>query len=113
MFVGGIWFRDYEVGIGKNDSTPEGSFEITTKIENPPWHWQGRVIPPEDQENILGTRWMGFKNKPGLSGYGIHGTRDPSSVPGAVSSGCIRMRNGDVESLFELVPHGAVVTIRG
>ena len=113
VFVGGIWFRDYEVGIGKNDSTPEGSFEITTKIENPPWHWQGRVIPPEDQENILGTRWMGFKNKPGLSGYGIHGTRDPSSVPGAVSSGCIRMRNGDVESLFELVPHGAVVTIRG
>jgi lipoprotein-anchoring transpeptidase ErfK/SrfK len=112
VYVGDIWFKEYSVGIGKDNATPETEFEIDTKIENPPWHWNGRIIPPEDPENILGTRWMGFKKKPGLQGFGIHGARDPSSVPGAVSKGCIRMKNEEVEDLFELVPRGAKVVIR-
>jgi len=112
VFVGGVWFKEYSVAIGKDNATPEREFEIMNKIENPPWHWKGKVIPPEDPENILGTRWMGFKNKPGLQGFGIHGTRDPSSVPGAASKGCIRMKNEEVEDLFELVPRGSKVIIR-
>jgi LysM repeat protein len=111
VFIEGVWVRDYSIGIGANDKTPEGSFEIETKIVDPPWHFRGKVYGRDDPENILGSRWMGFKRKPGLYGFGIHGTTEPGSVPGAVSRGCIRMRNKDVEALFEVVPRGAKVHI--
>ncbi len=112
LYIEGIWIQDYLVGIGANDKTPEGEFEIETRIMNPPWHYRGKVYSAGDSENILGSRWMGFKNRPGLSGFGIHGTTEPGSVPGAVSKGCIRMVNEDVEQLFEMVPRGTKVVIR-
>ncbi|MHC5081892.1 MAG: L,D-transpeptidase, partial [Planctomycetota bacterium] len=86
--------------------------EIANRIIDPPWFWKGEVIPAGDPKNILGTRWMGFKNKPGLTGFGIHGTTEPESVPGAVSRGCIRMKNPEVEELFRMVPLGSKVIIR-
>ena len=41
----------------------------------------------------------------------IHGTPDsePLSVPGSI--GCIRMANGDIVELFDLVPIGTIVDI--
>lgn len=112
LFVEGIWMKEYLVGVGRDNKTPEGEFEIANRIENPPWFWKGEVIPAGDERNILGTRWMGFKNKPGLTGFGIHGTTEPESIPGAVSSGCVRMKNEEVEELFDLVPLGTKVIIR-
>jgi lipoprotein-anchoring transpeptidase ErfK/SrfK len=38
------------------------------------------------------------------SGYGIHGTTQPNSVGTPASQGCIRMRNEDVEELFDIIP---------
>ena len=51
----------------------------------------------------------------GLSaaGYGIHGTNAPRSIGKAASHGCIRMRQRDVEELFELVGVGATVELHG
>jgi len=46
-----------------------------------------------------------------LTGYGIHGTWEPETVGSAVSKGCIRMLNTDVEELFDIVPVGTAVTI--
>ncbi len=112
VYIGGLWFKDYQVGVGKNDRTPEGEFEIANRIVDPPWFWKGEAIPAGDPRNILGTRWMGFKNKPGLTGFGIHGTTEPEGIPGAVSRGCIRMRNEDVEELFHFVPLGTKVLIQ-
>ena len=43
--------------------------------------------------------------------YGIHGTNDPSSIGHAVSHGCIRMQNRDVEELASIVPIGTEVVI--
>jgi lipoprotein-anchoring transpeptidase ErfK/SrfK len=43
---------------------------------------------------------------------GIHGTNDPTSIGKRVSQGCIRMRNEDVEALFEILPEGATVTVQ-
>ncbi|MHC4779040.1 MAG: L,D-transpeptidase family protein [Planctomycetota bacterium] len=111
VYIDGMWVKEYLVGIGKNDKTPEGEFVIANRLENPPWYWKGEVIQPGDPRNILGTRWMGFKNKPGLTGFGIHGTTQPDSVPGAVSRGCLRMRNHEVEELFDMVPLGTRVFI--
>lgn len=45
--------------------------------------------------------------------YGIHGTNKPWSIGQFASHGCIRMRNKDVEELFEWVPVGTPVRIEG
>ena len=47
----------------------------------------------------------------GYKGYGIHGTNMPNSIGKAASHGCIRMRNHDVEELFELVQVGDSVEL--
>ena len=47
----------------------------------------------------------------GYKGYGIHGTNRPTSIGKAASHGCIRMRNQDVEELFELVQVGDEVEL--
>ncbi|MEG0386476.1 MAG: L,D-transpeptidase, partial [Solibacillus sp.] len=41
----------------------------------------------------------------------IHGTNNPSSIGHAVSHGCIRMHNEDVEELARTVPIGTQVII--
>ncbi len=46
-----------------------------------------------------------------MKGYGIHGTNAPSSIGRKASHGCIRMRNRDVEELFEMVAVGDPVEL--
>ena len=64
---------------------------------------------PPGKSNPLGTRWMGLSAK----GYGIHGTNVPSSIGKSASHGCIRMRQSDLEELFEMVDIGVAVELRG
>jgi hypothetical protein len=45
--------------------------------------------------------------------YGIHGTNKPGSIGWAASHGCIRMRNQDVEELYQFVKVGMPVVIWG
>jgi lipoprotein-anchoring transpeptidase ErfK/SrfK len=88
-------------------------FVIEEKIPHPDWYPKpGVKIPYGDPENILGTRWMAFRNTAEYRGFGIHGTADPTSIGKAMSSGCIRMRRADVERLFDWTPIGMKVTIR-
>ena len=93
-------------------ATPEGDFEIATKLKNPPWYRRGERIEYGDPRNILGTRWIGFRDTAEYQGYGIHGTTKPESIGKAQSDGCIRMLNGDVEELFGLVTIGTPVIIK-
>jgi lipoprotein-anchoring transpeptidase ErfK/SrfK len=101
------FIKSYPVGTGKDDSTPEGTFKIVNRIPNPVWYKQGAVVPPNSSENILGTRWLGFDK----TGYGIHGSVDPSPIAEQQTAGCVRMTNSDVEELFAIVPVGTEVTI--
>jgi lipoprotein-anchoring transpeptidase ErfK/SrfK len=57
--------------------------------------------------NPLGARAMYL----GHSEYRIHGTNDPSTIGKAVSSGCIRLTNGDVADLYARVRLGATVVV--
>ena len=108
----GCFVRDFAVGLGKEGSTPEAKFLIWEKIRNPAWNPRaGVVIPYGDPRNILGTRWMAFKDSSEYRGFGIHGTSDPSSIGQDASSGCVRMLRDDVERLFEWTPRGTRVTI--
>jgi lipoprotein-anchoring transpeptidase ErfK/SrfK len=49
---------------------------------------------------------------PGGGYIGIHGTDQPSLIPGAISHGCIRMRNADILRLAALMPVGTPITVR-
>lgn len=110
-WLGDVPVAAYQIGLGKDGRTPSGSFVIDVKQEHPDWYRDGRRIPYGDPENLLGTRWMGFRNTPGLDGYGIHGTDRPETIGMDESMGCVRMRNPDVEALFALVPRGTTVLI--
>ncbi|MCF8010125.1 MAG: L,D-transpeptidase family protein [Clostridiales bacterium] len=86
----------YPVAVGKPSTpTPNGNYKIINKIVNP--------------GGALGTRWMRLSIPDGV--YGIHGTNTPSSIGNAVSHGCIRMFNHDVETLFPQVTIGTPVYI--
>ncbi|MDP2929332.1 MAG: L,D-transpeptidase family protein [Candidatus Omnitrophota bacterium] len=99
--------KTYRVATGVNNCTPIGNFKIINKIINPPWYTTGGVIPPDNPKNILGSRWLGLS----VQGYGIHGTTEPRSLGNQVTSGCVRMKNSEVEELYSLVPEGTEVVI--
>ena len=80
---------------------------IINRVQHPTWYGPSGVVPP-GKNNPLGSRWMGLSMK----GYGIHGTNVPSSIGKAASHGCIRMRQTDLEELFELVTVGTIVELQ-
>lgn len=87
--------KTYAVATGKSDTpTPLGTFKIVEKAK-----WGGG----------FGSRWMGLNVPWGK--YGIHGTNRPGSIGFNASAGCVRMRNKDVEELFDIVGHNTTVTI--
>jgi lipoprotein-anchoring transpeptidase ErfK/SrfK len=98
----------YEIAVGAPESpSPAGKFTIVQQLTDPTWYGKGQVVAP-GKCNPLGTRWIGLS----LKGYGIHGTNAPGSIGRNVSHGCIRMRNRDVEELFEMVTIGDVVELQ-
>ena len=99
--------RVFAVAVGAPESpSPVGTFTIVNRVANPTYYHPGKVIAP-GVANPVGTRWIGLSEK----GFGIHGTDDPKSIGYARSHGCIRLRNTDVEKLFELVRGGDVVEL--
>lgn len=112
LLLDGNYIKQYLIGTGKNDKTPEGKFIIENRIKDPVWYAPEGVYPFGHPQNILGTRWLGFQDSPGLIGYGIHGTTEPESVGSESSNGCIRMLNKDVEELFDFVTEGTEVVIK-
>jgi lipoprotein-anchoring transpeptidase ErfK/SrfK len=97
----------YDIAVGKTSTpSPTGEFKIISHIKNPTWYGPAKVVGP-GPGNPVGTRWMGLSVK----GYGIHGTNAPGSIGKAASHGCIRMRNRDVEELFQLVGVGVTVEL--
>ncbi|MGR3319076.1 MAG: L,D-transpeptidase family protein [Candidatus Anammoxibacter sp.] len=106
------YIKQYKIGTGKDGKTPVGAFEIAEKIKNPVWYSGDGVYAFGHPGNILGTRWIGFKDKPGLYGYGIHGTKIPESIGKAESNGCIRLLNENVEEVFAFVTNDTKVTIQ-
>ena len=93
--IEGNIFSTYPVAIGKPSTpTPVGDFKIINKIKNP--------------GGALGTRWMQFTWRE----HGIHGTNAPESIGKAVSLGCVRMYNHDVEEVYNRVESNTPIIIR-
>ncbi len=111
LYENGQLLRAYPIAVGRLVSpTRLGETVITNKVVDPTyylpqWYEKGLEPIPPGPDNPVGTRWLGL----GFPGYGIHGTNDPDSIGKAVSQGCIRMHNSDVEELADLVAVGTPV----
>lgn len=108
FYGGNSLVKTYPIAIGKPSTpSPLGNFSIINKEYDPAWYPpKGGNVVPSGPDNPLGYRWMGF-----LPLYGIHGTNAPWAIGGAVSNGCIRMLEEDVEEIFEIIPYGTPVYI--
>jgi len=106
----------YGIGVGRQGFTWSGVETISRKAEWPDW------IPPAEMVarqpylprwvgggpgNPLGARALYLGN----TDYRIHGTNDPTSIGQHMSSGCIRLRNEDVEDLYQRVGVGTKVVV--
>jgi len=106
LFVDGRSVKTWPVAVGGPSSpTPPGVYEIVRLKEDPTWSWEGRRYPPGDPENGLGSRWVGID----LPTYGMHGTNEPDSIGTAVSHGCVRSSNADIEEVFGYLKLGDTV----
>ena len=101
--------KEYPVAIGKPSTpTPLGLFYIIDKEIDPSWYPPERNgdVVSSGPDNPLGYRWMGFEGN-----YGIHGTNAPWSIGSAISNGCIRMHEENVEELFLQIEYNTPVYI--
>jgi hypothetical protein len=95
------------VGVGKTYwPTPRGEFYVTEKM----WGFHNAAYGPiafgTSARSAVLTDW------PGGGFIGIHGTDAPGLIPGHVSHGCIRLRNGAIVRLARLLRPGTPLTIR-
>ena len=95
----------YGIGVGKPGFTWRGVKTVTAKKEWPDWYPPPEMIQRRPDlprymaggpENPLGARAMYL----GSTLYRIHGSNEPWTIGGDVSSGCIRLRNADVIDLY-------------
>jgi lipoprotein-anchoring transpeptidase ErfK/SrfK len=94
LISNGSVLYDFQVAVGKPSTpTPVGRFAILQKTMNP--------------GGVFGTRWMRFTDR----AHGIHGTDQPWLIGQAVSNGCVRMKNEDVELLYSMVSIGTPVVV--
>lgn len=112
--------RRYGVGVGKPGFEWSGAHKVTLKRVWPDWRPPAEMIAREKKKGrILPAHMAGGPSNPlgaralylGSTLYRIHGTNAPWTIGGAVSSGCIRMRNEDVVDLYERVPVGTKVIV--
>jgi lipoprotein-anchoring transpeptidase ErfK/SrfK len=99
----------YRVAVGKSRKSWTGQAFITAKYIKPDWSPSEEVrrdfphlpavIRGGAPNNPMGVAAMTLSN----GNYAIHGTNRPGSIGRAVSYGCIRMANSDIEDLFRRV----------
>lgn len=89
--------RQYPATIGRPDEpSPNGMYQVEL-----------RVNEPISATKLFGTRALSFAR----GAYAIHGTNGAAPIGEALSNGCIRLENEDVEELFALTPLGTTLRI--
>lgn len=106
----------YGVGVGRAGFEWRGTKQVSAKRVWPEWRPPAEMLARRPDlpvwmaggpANPLGARAIYL----GSSLYRIHGSNEPDSIGQAVSSGCIRMRNGDVIDLYDRVKVGTRVVV--
>lgn len=113
VYLGDVLVRSYPVGLGQpGRQTPTGLWRVRLKQENPAWYdaQEGKNYLPNDPDNPLGEHWIALEGLEGTAkdrtGFGIHGTIKPEEIGHDASRGCIRLYNGDVRELFDMLIEG-------
>lgn len=115
LYLQGMFVKTYKVGLGKEEhETPAGKWRASSggKMIRPPWTDPdtGRNYQPNDPDYPLGSRWIGLEGlegeAKGRTGFAIHGTKEPETIGTRSSRGCIRLFNGDVVEVYDLMEAG-------
>jgi lipoprotein-anchoring transpeptidase ErfK/SrfK len=116
LVLGGGKALRYGIGVGREGFTWTGREKISRMSEWPDWHPPKEMIDRQPylprfmaggESNPLGARALYLGN----TLYRIHGTNQPSTIGSFVSSGCIRLTNGDIEDLYSRVTVGTRVVV--
>ncbi len=114
LYVGNTAMRSYPIAIGQAGwETPTGNFQVLQMRERPDWihPLTNQLVPNEDVKNPLGRFWIGFWTD-GTNWVGFHGTPKPSSVGQALSHGCLRMHDSDIDEVYYQISTGTPVTVK-
>jgi hypothetical protein len=106
LFGDGAAVFSAPVGVGKASTvTPAGHFYVLEKLR--------ALNAPTYGPFALGTSAYAptLSEWPGGGVVGIHGTDEPSLIPGRPSHGCIRMHNADISRLWAMIALGTPIEI--
>jgi lipoprotein-anchoring transpeptidase ErfK/SrfK len=115
IYLQDTFVRSFPVGLGKPGyETPTGLWVVRPggKLVKPRWTDPdtGKTYEPDDPDYPLGSRWISLDGLEGAAkdrtGFAIHGTKDPHEIGTAKSRGCIRLYNGDVILVYDLLTEG-------
>lgn len=115
LYLQDTFVRNFPVGLGKADyETPTGLWVVRPggKLIKPRWTDPdtGKTYEADDPDYPLGSRWISLDGLEGAAvgrtGFAIHGTKDPHEIGSAKSRGCIRLYNGDVILVYDLLMPG-------
>jgi L,D-transpeptidase ErfK/SrfK len=103
---------EFPVAIGQDEwQTPVGQFAVRDLRTDPIWRHpitQEAVGP--GPSNPLGSRWVGFLVTDDYH-IGIHGTNQENLIGEAVSHGCVRMMEKDIQSLYSHLKVGTPIEV--
>jgi hypothetical protein len=95
------------VGIGTaGNPTPAGQFYVRDRLTRYASPEYGPVAFGTSARSATETDW------PAGGFIGIHGTDQPTLIPGRISHGCVRLRNAAILTLARVMPVGTPVTIQ-
>jgi len=120
-----VFIKRYDVGLGQNNSTPVGMWRLGcgALTDASGKRERGKLLraawnPPPNSTQILRIEynmpgypfgrkgmWISLvgldKDTKDLIDYGIHSTNDQSSIGIQASMGCIRMRDADIQEVYD------------
>lgn len=115
LYLQNVYVKTYRVGLGtEGHETPAGRWRVKPggKLIHPRWTDPdtGRIYVSTAPDYPLGSRWIGIEgmdeNTKDRTGFALHGTKDPDSIGTQSSRGCIRLFNGDVIEVYNMLREG-------
>ena len=112
IYLQNTFVCSFPVGLGQEGKeTPAGIWSVKQggKMIKPPWSdpETGKLLNYGDPGYALGSRWIALDGLKGeakeRTGFGLHGTIEPETIGTKSSKGCIRLHNGDVIKVYNLL----------
>jgi len=119
LYLQDTLFAKYPVGLGRNKTTPTGTWQVAERVKDPIYTDPDtkKVYAGKDPSNPTAGYWIALKGLTGQAvgktGFGIHGTIETDSIGKSMSKGCIRMLKRDMAEVFDTLSSGSSrVTVR-